>query len=302
MPDKPETDIKWPPEAGDAPPPSRAPAKDKPKPTAPKKEAAPPKAEEEGKEQATPEEVQALLAAKAQGGVTEEDVPLVQLDLDPETLESITGGPGDDEEVVSKATKAARADTPLDQTFEPGQQDSAAWLMSTEDLGDIEVTAPEKESFWRAALHDDELMWDIHMDAMGKDFLIRVTSLSNRQRDLVFRALELDNEDGIIKGVATYAARLQYYCAAQQLRLIDGKTFKYFETTGPSRGVSKQEHRDLEADRLRDHVEEHIMDTHQTRWEMLVKAVRIFEHKHKLCNDAMMNRDFWEPADTDASS
>ena len=227
----------------------------------------------------------------------------IPMEVDEETLLGLGLHPSQTDSQESDSENTERIETPLQSDFDPDSKPSNAtfmsWMTTHEDLGVVEVSESDKEDYWRSMLHDTPFTINIDINAAGKDVSIKVRSISNIERDAVIRAAAMDEEDNIISGIAAFCTRIQYYCLAIQALSIDNSPLEIFELRkfNPEKQSTK-EHIDSEAERLRRWVGKTIYNSNIGRWELLNRAVRIFEHKLKMCNDGLLNKDFWRPVDT----
>ncbi len=200
---------------------------------------------------------------------------------------------------VEESEETPRVETARNTTFDQSnftQGALYAWSMMTPELGAVAVSDIEKSKYIKAVLNDVPVVLPIELE-MGDDEVGNVTielrTLNNYETDVVFLALEKDKEEGLIKGHHQLATRIQQYAGALQTLKVQEKLV----TT-----ISFPEPGDITTDRdkLRAFVTKHISFMSWPRWQAILSALRVFETKLKICNDAALNGNFWKPQGADS--
>lgn len=171
-----------------------------------------------------------------------------------------------------------------------------AWSMNLPGLAEIEVTETDKSRYLKAALNDMPVILPILLE-MGNDEIgnicVEIRTLSNYEMDVVFHAIQADSKDGFIAGQAQMAGRMQQYAAALQIVKFQQQSFRHIEFPEPGDAIK-------DAEKLREFTNEHIASMQWPRWQVILNALRIFETKTKICNDAALNGNFWNPPGADS--
>lgn len=240
-------------------------------------------------DQADPNLVKELLARESAqpGGDT---VTRGQITVDEATQEELraalnTGG--------EKPTEGPRIETPLpNPAFNPdvsGVDDVFKWLFNSSRLGEITVSETERNTFWKSMLNDTRCVLEIELPGPGKEkMVVRVHNLTAYEQQVVAGALAQDEKDGIIKGLESMATMMQGYSILLQVQALNNAAFATYTPSADLPFLDAV----LEIQRK---VKGVIWPMNAPRLVMLVKAVALFEHKMKLCNDGLVNRDFWSP-------
>ena len=222
---------------------------------------------------------------------------------DQETLDKIKALMDDSlEEQASQETKEPelqRAETSRNTTFDQSnftQGALYAWSMMTPELGSVVVSDVEKSKYIKAVLNDVPVVLPIDLE-MGNDMVGNITielrTLNNYETDIVFLALELDKQEGIITGHHQLATRIQQYAGALQTLKVQSEPL--VTIAFPTPGVST-----ADRDKLREFVRTHVGVMSWPRWQAILSALRVFETKIKICNDAALNGNFWKPLGADS--
>ena len=204
------------------------------------------------------------------------------LDLDPDAQKDLLES--------QPAETVQREETPLDPvlgTAAPNEQNFAAWLMETSDIGEVEVEQHEKAVFLKAALNDEQVEFEITLPVGDTTMSVGCRTLNTAEMSLMFAALNEDEKDGMFRDPAQYISAMQSYAITMQVTSVNGKPRTYF-TTNDATDVQRLR----EAARV-------LGTTNHVRWHYMLLALRIFTIKIKLCTDAALNRDFWQTAGTD---
>lgn len=223
---------------------------------------------------------------------------------DPETLAKIKALMDESiEEQKAQATETAasepRSETARNTTFDQSnftQGALYAWSMMTPELGAVAVSDIEKSKYIKAVLNDVPVVLPIELE-MGNDEIGNITielrTLSNYETDVVFLALEKDKEEGLIKGHHQLATRIQQYAGALQTLKVQEKVVTTIAFPEPGDITTDR-------DKLRAFVTKHVSSMSWPRWQAILSALRVFETKLKICNDAALNGNFWKPQGADS--
>jgi len=180
------------------------------------------------------------------------------------------------------------------QSSNPENAGVKAWSLQMPELsrGDVEPSDMDKMVYMKAMLSNIPLEWSLSIP--GPKLKMKIRSLNNFEQDVIFQALQLDQEDADVAGPAQYVTRLQYYAGCMQITSFNKERQDYvtFESAPfPSTLEAAQE--------LREKTREFIGHNHWATWQVKLTGLRIFEEKLALCNRAVLDENFWNPAGTD---
>jgi hypothetical protein len=255
-------------------------------------------------EQIDPEKVNDRIQQILRGSGGAEDV--VPLQLDPAVAKRLS-----DKQQLASGDIDAAADDPEEEdldldpnrgreskNFESTTPDAAgikAWSLQMPTLPQEQVqpTDTDKMMYMKAMLHDEPIEFSIKLPV--GNLLMKIRSLNNYEQDVIFKALDMDQKDESVKGPAQYVTWLQYYAGIMQItefnrERLDYVTFKPgdgFATTGEAAVV------------LREKTRKFVGANNWATWQVKLTGLRIFEEKLSLCNRAVIDANFWMPADTD---
>lgn len=189
-----------------------------------------------------------------------------------------------------------KVNTKRNEAFDQSQVTQAslyAWSMLTPELGTVEVTDVEKSAYLKAVLNDVPVVLDIDLAMAGKSIdslpvTIRLRTLNNYEMDVVFMSLEKDREAGLISGHHQLATRIQQYAIAMQLQKVGQTTVKNLSFPEPG-------DMDTDVEVLRKFLHDFVGRMSWPRYQAVLMALRVFETKLKICNDAALNGNFWKP-------
>jgi len=236
------------------------------------------------------------------GGDAEGDP--VPLNLDPEILDRLAArdkmnagkpiDPGEEEEEVEPLDPNTGRETSFFKNKDPELSGIKAWALQMPELPreQVEPSEMDKRLYLKAMLNDVPLELTINLDAIDLHMTIR--SLNNFEQNIIFQALELDQKDGDVAGPAQYMTWVQYHAVALQITEYNGVPQDYVnfdinDLPDPESAVAK----------LRKATKTNIAKNNWATWQVKVTGLRIFEIKLGLCNRAVFERNFWNPADPD---
>jgi hypothetical protein len=162
------------------------------------------------------------------------------------------------------------------------------------DIGTVTVTPAERDAFVRSALHDEEMVFDIHLE--GPDINVKVAIPTEAFTVLAANTLDIWDEGGSInaKSNVHWLLAFQQLHAWYQIREFNGKVTSW--ATFFDEGLPK-------ISAIRNHLKdpaaiEDLINISAPRWRMMVNAMALAEYKYKLCLDAWRTRAFFAKADT----
>jgi len=207
----------------------------------------------------------------------------VKLDLDPADLAP-----------ASKHTPKKQVDTPLDPTFTsdtPNANSQDPWVFTSPDEASVSVEQEEKDIFFKAVLNDDPVVMDIKVSLGPNPIPVRCRSLSNFEIDVIYAAIDKDRSAGNIVSTAQFMTMLQRYSIMLQVSSFNTKSLNAVSVTGLEIPEAVEE--------LQSKYNALVQGVDQARWQVILTALRLFSIKLKICNDNILNENFWCPADTD---
>jgi hypothetical protein len=205
------------------------------------------------------------------------------------------------EEIPVESDKDDRIDTevsPLTDPAAPSMQNNQ-WVYSDASLGDVKVSEYERTAYLKAAMNDVPVILDITLGQEGGMAIrVKVRSLSHYEIDTIYRAVRQQIEAGVImvdemKRVDAMQLNswIQWYSACLQVIECQGKGLDHLSFQS-----SESESIEVDAQKIRDHYQQKHREIQAPRWHAMLMAMRLFETKVKICNDALANGNFWNPA------
>lgn len=221
---------------------------------------------------------------------------------DPETINKVkalldeklsSSGTSEQAAATTNPDNPQRMETERNTTYDPSintQSGTFAWNLSLESLGEVEVTDIEKSMYLKAVLNDMPVIMPIalQMQAGGTSVTVNIRTLNNYEMDLVFWCLDQDRKEGLIGNPATLATRIQYYAGGMQAISVNNSQISSISFPNPGNVVD-------DGNKLRAHVNDMVAKINWPRWQVILTALRLFEAKVKICNDAALNGNFWKP-------
>lgn len=202
-----------------------------------------------------------------------------------------------EEQIAEEEERAARdapppesPENPLFKDDLPTQQKAMEFAMDHKSMGKIEATPQERDLYWKAILNEVPIIFDLEiMDRIP----VRMQSLSIFDLDVVLECANADLKDKKIPdGIAAFTGRAQTYAAMMQTLRFNGKDQPNLLFERPYPPMEEAVERIRKAYEERKYLHDH------PRWNAMIAAVRLFEAKCKICNDNLLNKNFWHPADS----
>lgn len=162
------------------------------------------------------------------------------------------------------------------------------------EIGRVEVTPEERDAFVRSALHDTEMVFNIHLE--GPDINVKVAIPPESFTTMVARVIDMWDTDGRVdaKSNINWLLTFQQTHAWFQVREFAGKPTKwasFFDDGVPRMSTLRQKIENLDTF-------DDVINTSPARWRMMVNAMALAEYKYKMCLDAWRTRAFFAKADT----
>jgi hypothetical protein len=149
----------------------------------------------------------------------------------------------------------------------------------------------DKMLYIKAMLNDVPVEFVISLPVGG--LMMKIRSLNNYEQDVVFKALDMDQQDQEVKGPAQYVTRLQYHAAVMQIVEFNKERQDFVQFSPGETSVEEA------ANILRQRTRMYIGANNWPTWQVKLTGLRIFEEKLASCNRAVMDANFWMPVDTD---
>lgn len=190
--------------------------------------------------------------------------------------------------VEAPINNAKLLDNPLDDLKAMAEKS----FNGTFDVGSVTVTPSEREDFLRAALHDSELQFDIHLEGVGV-----VISVVIPPETFTTSAASAADAWGK-KGFNDKDSDIQWTLSFQQMHAwFQVRAINHAPTAWSDAfcdGVPKMSYM---RNQLSDPDNFETFFTMQPpRWRMLVEAMRVAEYKYKLCQEAWHDKSFFTHA------
>lgn len=247
------------------------------------------------------ERIQEILANR--GGTMGDAVPL---NLDPSVVDRIasrdafsrgqvaTAQQADEDEAEPQDPDLGRESKTFDMAT-PENSGIKAWALQMPTLNkkDVTPTHTDKMRYLKAMLNDAPVEFEISIP-VGR-LTMKIRSLNNHEQDVIFKALEMDQQDDEIAGPAQYVTRLQYYTAIMQIVEFNHARQPFLQFAPGD----EYETTSAAAEKLRTETRTYIGGNNWPTWQVKLTGLRIFEEKLGACNRSVIDENFWMPAGTD---
>ena len=235
-----------------------------------------------------------------------EDDPILALDMTTYTEEQIQKFPIPSGAVADlQPEEKERILREPDFAGDP-QPQKDPWVRFVSKLGHVTVSDEEREEYLRALLMEERFEIPLQM-TIGKDipFVVRVRSLYASEKEVIALAVEKVVQDCPIRSLvenqnplSNMAVAADYYLRLSimtQVVQINGEPQDVFDArTTPGQLPESC----CKVAKLAELVRTRFANIHQAKFRLLVQALHLFQTKQLILEDAMINRDFWNPADT----
>lgn len=195
---------------------------------------------------------------------------------------------------------AKPVDIPVPQQWSPAaekvsQRGATVWQQAS-PLGNVIVSLTEQMLFTKQAAHNREVSFPIQVGPAADPVVVQVRSISNKSLSALYRSLSNDRSAGIFGTDDTFdggyfTTRMQILSMMLQVESC-GEDFTPWDTPEKIDAMSEEEL----ARRLSEDAGAWGNAMSAPRHALLVTAVRVFEHKFKICKEALTNGDFSDPA------
>jgi len=184
--------------------------------------------------------------------------------------------------------KKEKIEVPKDKTFEesPGSVDSIMREVMV-DPESVDVTESDKRDYIKAVLNDVPVK--LTMTMCGGNIKAVIRSRTSWEQTCIYAALQKDQDDGIVKDLASVVIQLQKYGACLMVESVNDKGFSREhipEDVSIEDAVKK----------LRELRKSKIEPMSTPKWSIILNALRCFEGKLSRMGTQCLNENFWEPA------
>lgn len=193
---------------------------------------------------------------------------------------------------IPELPEAAPAE-PIDSSFDSDPVKDAKTIIydafSTDfDFTKIEVDVVERDRFYRCGLHDEQMHYVVEVPGSGLTVKVVIPPTSKSEATLA--ALDQWVRDKFIgSNSIQYLHGFQLLTVWLMIREVNGEPTEWYDKVEEEAGgkLSYRKLRDLLCNP--DTVDE-IRDINEVRWSALSLAIRIADHKHALCLEALRSR------------
>lgn len=193
-------------------------------------------------------------------------------------------------ETVRDTPPPESPENPLYRDDLPTQQKAMAFAMDHKSMGKIVATERERSLYWKAILNEVPIIMELEI---MNQVPVVLQSLSAFDLDVVLECANADiKEKKIPDGLPAFTGRAQTYAAMMQTRKFNGIDQPDLCFTRPYPPLDEAVKKIRQAYDDRKYLHDH------PRWNAMIAAVRLFEAKCKICNDNLLNRNFWLPANS----
>ncbi len=237
---------------------------------------------------------------------TPDDDPLLALDLNTYTDDQIQRIPIPAEQVADlqpeEKERKLRQPPPYGENADPKDP----WVRNAGSLGNVTVSDEEREEYLRALLMEERFEIPLHL-TLGKDtpFVVHCRSLYASEKEVIALAVEqvvknypirsLVENQGALTNMAVATDYYLRLAVMTQVTKINGEPQNPFNARTEPGELPENSPKVAE---LAVAVRTRFADIHQAKFRLLVQALHLFQTKQLIMEDAMINRDFWQPADT----
>jgi len=156
------------------------------------------------------------------------------------------------------------------------------------DTQKVDITVTDRQGYLKAVLNDMPVKLDVELCAGQIKYKIR--SRTSWEQTCLYAALQKDQEEEIVKDLASVVIQLQKYGCVLMVESINGTLFSK-ETIPQEMSVEDA------VERLRTLRREKIEPMSMPKWGLMLNALRLFESKLAKMGTECLNENFWEPAD-----
>ena len=178
---------------------------------------------------------------------------------------------------------------PKDTTFDenPSSLDSVMREVMV-DTDTVVISEEDKRNYIKAVLNDVPVK--LKVELCGKAMTAVFRSRTSWEQNCMYAAVQKDQDEEVVKDLASVILQLQKYGCALMLQDINEKTFSR-ESIDEDLSVEEA------VKKLRKLRFEKIESLSMPKWGILLNGLRLFEGKLAKMGTECLNGNFWEPVD-----
>lgn len=183
---------------------------------------------------------------------------------------------------------------PIDSSFDSDPVKDAKTIIyeafSTDfDFTKIEVDVIERDRFYRCGLHDEQMHYIVEVPGSGLTVKVVIPPTSKSEATLA--ALDQWVRDKFIgSNSIQYLHGFQLLTVWLMVREVNGVPTEWFEKAEAEVEGGKLSYRKLRDLLCHPDTVDEIREINEVRWSALSLAIRIADHKHALCLEALRSR------------
>ena len=178
---------------------------------------------------------------------------------------------------------------PKSTTFDenPGSVDSIIREALSHEAGNISVTESDKSAYLKAVLNDVPVILPIEL--CKGELKVEIRSRSAWEQTCLYAAVQKDQDDGIIRDLATVIIQLQKYGCALMVLSLNGVPYSDLK-------LDVSESLEDCVKKLQEQKDKLVENLSIPKWSLLLNALRAYETKLSELGSSCLNENFWEPA------
>lgn len=190
---------------------------------------------------------------------------------------------GSNEQAKTVVPDEERPDTPMPLEMDlPDTSEANDFMMELNEYLSVTVSDDEKDLYIKSLLNDTPFKLEVEP---FPGFKVVVRARTVFFDDLIYDMVRQSSDNGEIIGMESGFTKLMRLLAAVQIESVQGRNIAF--------DISKTENREEVSARLLQH-SKNVFDSYTlTKWNAIVKAVRVFDAKNKICNDKLLDKSFW---------
>ena len=185
--------------------------------------------------------------------------------------------------------KESEVKYPKSTTFDenPGSVDSIMREALSHEAGTISVTESDKAAYLKAVLNDVPVILPIEL--CKGELKVEIRSRSAWEQTCLYAAVQKDQDDGIIRDLATVIIQLQKYGCALMVLSLNGVPYSDLK-------LDVSESLEDCVKKLQQQKDKLVENLSIPKWSLLLNALRAYETKLSELGSSCLNENFWEPA------
>ena len=154
------------------------------------------------------------------------------------------------------------------------------------DMDTVSVSLEDRSHYLKAILNDVPVVLEI--DLCGAAIKIKIRSRTAWEQTVLYAAVKLDQEEGLVSDLSSVIIQLQKYGCALMMKEVNGDIFSTLT-------LSEKDGLDECVISLREHRIKHIECLSMPKWTIFLNALRTFETKIARMGTECLNKNFWQP-------